>query len=102
MNFRELFLLFLALFSLILGAYLVPYIKSVTTAKQRENTYFLIQLAVKAVEQIFPGHGIGDIKKDEVLKYLEFKGIYLTDEDLEILIEAAVRELNILQEKLLE
>ena len=37
------------------------------------------------------------IKKKYVVEYLRNKGINISEEDLNILIEAAVRELNLLQ-----
>ena len=75
----------------------VPYIKTKTTEKQRDNIYFWVQVAVNAAEQIYAEKGMGMIKKKYVVEYLRNKGINISEEDLNILIEAAVRELNLLQ-----
>jgi len=75
----------------------VPYIKTKTTEKQRDNIYFWVQVAVNAAEQIYAEKGMGVVKKKYVVEYLRNKGINISEEDLNILIEAAVRELNLLQ-----
>ena len=61
---------------------LVPYIKSKTTEKQRDNIYNLTLLAVKAAEQIYNSSGQGKFKKEYVVRYLNSKGIKLTVVDL--------------------
>lgn len=75
----------------------IPYIKAKTTEEQRNNIYFWVQVAVNAAEQIYVEKGMGMIKKKYVVEYLRNKGINISEEDLNILIEAAVRELNLLQ-----
>jgi ribosome-interacting GTPase 1 len=80
----------------------VPYVRSKTTKEQRENAYVLVTLAVRAAEQIFFGAGKGEEKKKYVLEYLEKRGIKLTKEDLEVMIEAAVKELKLLEETVLQ
>jgi ribosome-interacting GTPase 1 len=57
---------------------------------------------VRAAEQIFFGAGKGEEKKKYVLEYLEKRGIKLTKEDLEVMIEAAVKELKLLEETVLQ
>ena len=90
----------------ILGAILtyliVPFIKQKTTKEQRENTYFWVQVAVNAAEQIYNQKGQGKLKKDYVVDFLVSKGINITIQELDVLIEAAVKELNMAQEKLIE
>ena len=78
---------------------LVPFIKSKTTKEQRENIFFWVKVAVGAAEQIFNKKGQGIQKKDYVIKFLTSKGIDITRKELDVLIEAAVKELNIVQEK---
>lgn len=75
----------------------VPYIKTKTTEKQRDNIYFWVQVAVNAAEQIYAEKGMGVVKKKYVVEYLRNKNINISEEDLNILIEAAVKELNLLQ-----
>lgn len=92
----------IGLLGTIITVVLVPYFRSKTTEKQRDNIYTLVMLAVSAAEQIFFKPGEGEKKKEYVLKYLFSRGIKLTIEDLNIFIEAAVKELNIIQDKALE
>ena len=91
----------IALLSAIITGVVVPYIRSKTTATQRDNIYTIVQLAVGAAEQIYFKPGEGEQKKQYVVNYLSSKGIKLTVEELNIFIESAVKELNIWQEQLL-
>ena len=78
---------------------LVPWIKQITTREQRENIYFWVKVAVAAAEQIYKEKGQGKLKKEYVVDFLVSKGINITIQELDVLIEAAVKELNIIQEK---
>ena len=91
----------IGLLSAVVTGILIPYIRSKTTETQRGNVYTLVTLAVQAAEQIYFKPGQGEKKKEYVIKYLGSKGIKLTVEDLNILIEAAVKELNIWQNEFL-
>ena len=90
----------------ILGAILtyliVPFIKSKTTKEQRENACFWVKIAVNAAEQVYKEKGQGKLKKEYVVAFLTSKGIDITMEELDVLIEAAVKELNVIQDKVLE
>lgn len=101
-NLTEIIVALIGLLGLIITGVLVPYIRSKTTAKQRDNIYTVVSLAVQAAEQIFFKPGEGEKKKQFVIDYLSSRGIKLTLEDLNIMIEAAVKELNIFQNKALE
>lgn len=87
----------------ILGAIItyliVPFIRQKTTKEQRENIYFWVKVAVQAAEMIYKEKGQGELKKEYVVDFLTSKGIKITIEELDVLIEAAVKELNIIQEK---
>ena len=78
----------------------VPYFKSKTTAQQRENILTVVELAVMAAEQIFFQPGQGKQKKEYVIDYLYTRGIKLTVEELDMMIEATVKELNLIQSQL--
>jgi len=78
---------------------LVPYFKTITTKQQRDNIYFWVRIAVQAAEMIYQEKGQGKLKKEYVVEFLISKGINITFEELDVLIEAAVKELNIIQEK---
>ena len=90
----------------ILGAIItyliVPFLKQKTTKEQRENVYFWVEVAVNAAEQIYKEKGQGKLKKEYVVDFLVSKGVNITIEELDVLIEAAVKELNMAQEKLIK
>lgn len=72
----------------------VPYVKSKTTSEQYKMIEFWVRVAVQAAEQLFNQPGMGEKKKQYVLNFLSDKGIKMTMEQLDALIEAAVQELN--------
>jgi hypothetical protein len=88
----------------ILGAIItyliVPLVKQKTTKEQRENIYFWVRVAVQAAEMIYKEKGQGKLKKEYVVTFLQSKGMNITMQELDILIEAAVKELNIIQDKI--
>lgn len=85
----------------ILGAvityFVIPWIRANTSQKQRDEVYFWVTVAVGAAEQIYKEKGQGIEKKEYVIKFLSSLGINLTLEELNVLIESAVKELNIVQ-----
>ena len=87
----------------ILGAIItyliVPFIRQKTTKEQRENIYFWVRVAVQAAEMIYKEKGQGKLKKEYVVTFLQSKGMNITIQELDVLIEAAVKELNIIQDK---
>ncbi len=48
---------------------------------------------------IYKEAGQGKLKKEYVIDFLTSKGISITMQELDVLIEAAVKELNIIQDK---
>ena len=79
----------------------VPYFKSKTTSAQREEIYSWVQIAVNAAEQIAKLNGwTGEVKKEYVMEFLNGKGFKITNDELDIMIEAAVKELNLIQGEL--
>lgn len=88
----------IALIGAVITYIVVPYIKSKTTAEQYKNIEFWVKFAVKAAEQIFNQPGMGQKKKEYVIKFLNDKGIEITRKELDVLIEAAVQELNLSKE----
>lgn len=95
----------LALISLVgtlIGVFLVPLLRSKTTREQREFAALVVREAVKAAEQIFNLSGQGIEKYDFVVKYIKSEfDLKLTEKELKVLIEAAVRELKQPQEVIL-
>lgn len=95
LNIQLIVQLIIPIIGLVVTYLLVPYLKANTTQKQRDSIYFWVQLAVQAAEQIFSHmEGAGADKKEFVLEFLKEKGIKVSKEELNILIEAAVLELN--------
>ncbi len=74
--------------------YLVPYLKSQTGNKETEEIMRAIELAVKAAEQTVKGEKQGKYKKAEAIQFvsswLKDRGISITDDQIDKLIEAAV------------
>ena len=93
----------LAIVSALMSGLLIPYLKTKIDANRRSEIMRIVEVAVTAAEQIFipdeKGKGRGAEKKEFVINYLYDKGIKVSDEDLDILIEAAVKELNIWQKE---
>ena len=88
----------------ILGAiltYLIwPLIDQKTTKEQRENIMSLVRIAVAAAEQMKDAGLIEIPKKEYVVDFINKKGIEITMSELNAMIEAAVKELNLEQDKL--
>ena len=79
---------------------LVPLIKEMTTKEERNNIMELVKIAVLAAEQL-EDSGILEIpKKLHVLDFLQNKNVKIDIQELDMLIEAAVKELNIAQKEL--
>lgn len=83
-----------ALIAALITAFLVPYIKSKTTAEQQKEINAWVKIAVAAAEQIYTGSGRGEEKKEYVINRLREHGITVDEAKLDALIEAAVYELN--------
>jgi len=90
----------------ILGAIItymvVPYLKSKTSKEQRETIMFWVSVAVSAAEQIFNERGMGEEKKKFVVEFLVEKGIKVSLDELDVLIESVVKELNLAQQAFAE
>ena len=90
----------------ILGAIItymvVPYLKSKTSKEQRETIMFWVSVAVSAAEQIFNERGMGAEKKKFVVEFLVEQGIKVNLDELDVLIESAVKELNLAQQAFTE
>lgn len=84
----------ISLLGVIVTSVVVPYLKQKTTKEQRDNVKFWVKVAVTAAEQIYKEKGQGKFKKEYVVEFLNSKGIKITPKQLDILIEAAVFELN--------
>lgn len=83
----------IALIAAIVTAFVVPWIKSRTTAQQREELIAWVKIAVAAAEQIYKDKK-GEEKKQYVLNFLENNGFSVDDDSVNAAIEAAVKQLN--------
>ena len=80
----------IALIAAIITAFVIPWIRSKTTAAQFEKIKMWVTVAVEAAEQLYTVSGRGAEKKAYVVEFLNSKGFKIDAETLDKLIEAAV------------
>ena len=101
-NLTDIIIAVLTLLFALLMRYVIPNIKTKTTASQMELIRAAVKSAVYAVEQVYKSKP-GQEKKQLVLDFLKEQGYDLDDEEIEktlnVLIEAVVKELNIEQKE---
>lgn len=83
-----------ALIVAIVTAFVIPWIKSKTTAQQREDLVAWVKIAVSAAEQLYKDKGAGADKKRYVLDFLNSHGVIIDENAVNAVIEAAVKQLN--------
>ena len=98
---EQLFQLILTLISIIgtiLTMYIIPLIKEKTGNEKLVKYNEWAKYAVKCAEIIFKEHGMGENKKEYVINFLDNmfnkKKVVITKEQLNVLIEAAVSQMN--------
>lgn len=84
----------IALIAAVVTAFVIPWIKSKTTATQREEINAWVRIAVTAAEQIYSGVGKGKEKKKYVLDFLAEKNLRVDEESVDLMIESAVKNMN--------
>ncbi len=84
----------IALIAAVVTAFVIPWVKSKTTAAQREEINSWVKIAVTAAEQIYSGAGKGKEKKAYVLKFLEEKNLKIDEESVDLMIESAIKNMN--------
>lgn len=84
----------IALIAAVITAFVIPWIKSKTTAAQREEIEAWVRIAVTAAEQIYKGSGRGEEKKEYVLDFLKGKGLTFDMASINLMIESAVKDMN--------
>lgn len=89
----------ITLIAAIVTTFLIPWIKSKIDAAKLAQIVEWVGIAVRAAEQIYNESGMGEKKKQYVLDFLEDKGFTLDPNSINAMIEAAVKELNIEQNK---
>ncbi len=84
--------------AMLLTAYIIPFLKAKVKESKYADLASWVCEAVKWAEQTFKGNGMGAEKKRQVLgfltKYANDKGISITQEQLDVLIESAVNAMN--------
>lgn len=88
--------LILTIIGLVITYYVVPILRSKVSDEKLSIIEMWVNIAVAAAEQMqVAGLLPNDMqKKDYVLQFIRDKGITITDEELDALIEAAVYEIN--------
>ena len=89
----------IALIAAIVTTFLIPWIKSKIDAAKLAQIVEWVGIAVRAAEQIYNESGMGEKKKQYVLNFLADKGFTLDPDSINAMIEAAVKNLNIEQDK---
>lgn len=84
----------IALAAALVTAFVIPWVKSKTTAAQREEINSWVKIAVTAAEQIYSGAGKGKEKKKYVLDFLAEKNLKIDEESVDLMIESEVRNMN--------
>ena len=94
MNFTPILQVAAVLIAAVITTFVVPYIKSRTTASQQAQINAWVRIAVSAAEQIYSDPGEGKAKKAYVLEWLHDHGVTVDEAQLDALVEAAVYELK--------
>lgn len=102
-DWTQIILAIIGLIGAILTTVIVPYVRAKTTEQQRKNIYTVIQSAVWAADQMFKSSDpTGGARNKWVMKQLEDIGIDVREEDVIRMVEEAVQELNIAQQKFIQ
>lgn len=98
----KIILALIGLLGTIITTVVVPYIRSKTTAEQRDNAYQIVKIVVSAADQMLKIEDpSGQKRKEYVIKQLEKIDVKLDVKTLDLFIEAAVSELNLAQKSTL-
>lgn len=92
----QIFMLLISLLGVLLTGLVVPWLKLKIGNEKMKDIEKWVTVAVTAAEQMKVAGLLpdGQQKKDYVLEFVKDKGITITDEELDALIEAAVYEIN--------
>ena len=91
----QIILAVIALMGTVITAIVAPYIREKYTKEQRDKIYTYADIAVRAADQVLKAEDpCGKKRKAFVLDFMESKGFKLTEHELNIIIEAAVLNLN--------
>lgn len=83
----------IALIAALITAFVIPWLKSKTTAQEREELLKWVEIAVMAAQQLYYQLD-GAKRKEYVRNFLNLKGYDVTDNEIDNAIEAAVLKLH--------
>ncbi len=83
----------IAVAAVLVTVYLIPWLKSRTTAAQREEINAWVKIGCAAAEQLYNSGQINN-RKAYVLQFLAQKELKVNMDELDKMIEAAVLEIN--------
>ena len=90
-------------FGAIITGFIIPFIKEKIDAEKLAKYEYWTSMAVKCAEMIFKEQGMGEAKKEYVVNFLNEmfnkNKVVITSEQIEILVEAAVKELKLSENK---
>ena len=90
-------------FGAIITGFIIPFIKEKIDAEKLAKYEYWTSMAVKCAEMIFKEQGMGEAKKEYVVSFLNEmfnkNKVVITSEQIEILVEAAVKELKLSENK---
>ena len=84
----------ITLLAAIITVYVIPYIKKKFSAEDLNTILEWVRIAVEAAEQIITESGMGEKKKALVKEFLAEKNIVVDVDKMDMLIEAAVHNMN--------
>lgn len=87
------FELLIAVISLLITSFLIPYIKSKLNAEQQARLEQYVKIAVGAAEQLY-GSKTGQEKKEYVVSFLLSKGLVFDVDEITAMIENEVYKLT--------
>ena len=90
-------------FGAIITGFIIPFIKEKIGAEKLAKYEYWTSMAVKCAEMIFKEQGMGEAKKEYVVSFLNEmfnkNKVVITSEQIESLVEAAVKELKLSENK---
>lgn len=90
-------------FGAIITGFIIPFIKEKIGAEKLAKYEYWTSMAVKCAEMMFKEQGMGEAKKEYVVNFLNEmfnkNKVVITSKQIEILVEAAVKELKLSENK---
>ena len=97
-NIFKIVLALISILGTVLTSVVIPYIKEKIGNEKLAKYEEWVTLAVQSAEMIFKGQGMGESKKEYVVNFLNEmfnkNKVVITSEQLEVLIEAAVKSMK--------